>query len=179
MEADLLDATESAEKVEFKLSQELQALRDEQERLEARNARAIQREVAAAKRLARFDGVRCDPDDIRFKEPEEKLDNSSATDASTADVYAGFYRRSKDAAELTAAIKVFRGTEDQTLASAKAKDITRELLGVSTLRLGPSCNTCAFTLACLILFFPGLHSWIRCKHNDPVQHGCDHREDTG
>ena len=38
MEADLLDATESAEKVEFKLSQELQALRDEQERLEARNA---------------------------------------------------------------------------------------------------------------------------------------------
>ena len=38
LEADLLDATESAEKVEFKLSQELQALRDEQERLEARNA---------------------------------------------------------------------------------------------------------------------------------------------
>ena len=148
LEAELLDATESAEKVEFKLSQELQALRDEQERLEARNARAIQREVAAAKRLARFDGVRCDPDDIRFKEPEEKLDNSSATDASTADVYAGFYRRSKDAAELTAAIKVFRGTEDQTLASAKAKDITRELLGVSTLRLGPSCNTlcCYFSL---------------------------------
>ena len=110
------------------MSEELQELLDEQERLEDENILAIQREVAAAKRLARFDGAQCDADALRFKDPEEKLDSTGA-DAGTADVYRGFYRRSKADIEVDVAIKVFRGTGSHTLASPHAKEIIRELLG--------------------------------------------------